>query len=91
MNVRGVVLSIGLFAAAGAIFAQAPAPNIDPKKHANLSAAQDYIRMAYQKIEAAQKINKEGMGGHGDKAEQLLDEANRELKAGAEYADAHLK
>ena len=73
----------------GVILAQGPAANIDPNKHPNLAEAQHHIMEAYQKIDAAQTANKEELGGHADKAKQLLDEASRELKSAAEYADQH--
>jgi hypothetical protein len=31
------------------------------------------------------------LGGHAEKAKQLLDQASRELKEAAEYADHHRK
>jgi hypothetical protein len=73
----------------GVVLAQAPATNIDPNKHGNLAEAQHHILEAYQKIDVAQKDNKDELGGHAEKAKQLLDEASRELKQAADYADQH--
>jgi F0F1-type ATP synthase membrane subunit b/b' len=71
----------------GAVLAQAPGVDIDQNRHPNLADAQRHIQQAYQKIDDAQKENKDELGGHADKAKDLLQQANRELKAAAEYAD----
>jgi len=73
----------------GVVIAQAPATNISPSKHPNLAEAQHHMLEAYQKIDAAQTDNKEELGGHAEKAKQLLDQASQELKEAAEYADQH--
>lgn len=70
-----------------ALFAQRPATNIDPNKHANLAAAQHLIQEAYDKTQEAAKVNKDELGGHAEKAAQHLVEADQELKLAAEYAD----
>ena len=59
----------------GALFAQRPVTNINPQKHPNLAEAQ--------------KENKEGLGGHAQKAKEHMEAADQELKAAAEYADHH--
>ena len=89
MKTKSLVLStvLGSVLMCGGIFAQAPTLNIDHNKHPNLAEAQHHIQQAYQKIDEAQQDNKEQLGGHADKAKQLLGEADRELKAAAEYAD----
>ncbi len=74
---------------AGVILAQRPATNVDPGRHPNLAEAQHHIVQAFEKIEVAQKENKFDLGGHADKAKELLDQASRELKEAAEYADHH--
>jgi hypothetical protein len=73
----------------GAVLAQGPETNIDPSKHPNLAEAQHQIAAAYEKIDAAQRANKEELGGHADKAKELLAQASRELKEAAEYANQH--
>jgi hypothetical protein len=73
----------------GVILAQAPPVDIDQNRHPNLAEAQHHIVQAYQKIDEAQQANKENLGGHAEKAKDLLAQANRELKAAAEYADHH--
>jgi len=87
MNMRrmvlGSVLALGLLAG-GATVAQAPpVENIDPARHPNLYAAQHLVEQAFNKISAAQAANDFDMNGHAVKAKELLDQANRELKAAA--------
>jgi len=71
----------------GIAVAQGPATDINPSKHHNLAEAQQHIREAYKKIEDAQAANKDELGGHGEKAKEFLNNADRELKAAADYAD----
>ena len=68
-------------------YAQRPATDIDPARHGNLAEAQHHILQAFEKIEDAQKANREQLGGHADKAKQLLDQASHELKLAAEFAN----
>jgi F0F1-type ATP synthase membrane subunit b/b' len=83
-------LAIGL-ALVGVAFAQRPVTDIDPNRHPNLADAQHHVVQAYDKVVEAQKANKEELGGHAEKAIDLLDQANRELKAAAEFADHYHK
>jgi hypothetical protein len=71
----------------GVVLAQRPETNIDPRRHPNLAEAQHHIVEAFNKIDEAQQANKEELGGHADRAKQLLDQASRELKEAAEYAN----
>lgn len=73
---------------AGVAIAQRPGVDIG-SRHTNLAEAQQHIQQAYDKIEEAQKDNRDQLGGHAAKAEQLLVESSRELKAAADYADHH--
>jgi hypothetical protein len=73
----------------GIAFAQQPETDINPNRHSNLAAAQHHVVEAYGKIVEAQKANKDELGGHAEKAIQLLEQANHELKEAAEYADHH--
>jgi hypothetical protein len=83
-----IVVTLGL-ALMGIAFAQAPETDINPSRHSNLAEAQQHVVQAYGKIVEAQKDNKEQLGGHAEKAIQLLEQANHELKEAAEYADHH--
>lgn len=64
-----------------------PADNVSGKRNPNIAAAQHLVTQAYEKIVAAQKSNEYDMQGHAQKAKDLLDQANRELKMAAEIAD----
>jgi hypothetical protein len=69
------------------VFAQQPARNINPHRHPNLAAAQRLSDQAYNKIVAAQQANEWDMNGHAQKAKELLEQVNRELKMAAEAAN----
>jgi hypothetical protein len=67
--------------------AQRPAHNVSPKRHPNLAAAQRLVDQAFNKIVAAQRANEWDLGGHAQKAKELLDDANKELKLAAEASN----
>jgi hypothetical protein len=69
------------------VFAEEPELNISPKNHPNLAAAQKLSRQAYNKIVAAQKANERELGGHAQKAKELLEQVNEELKLAAQAAN----
>jgi hypothetical protein len=79
--VLGALLVIG-----GAVIAQ-PKRNVSAARHPNLAAAQRLSQQAYEKITAAQEANEWDMKGHAQKAKNLLDEVNKELKLAAEAAN----
>jgi hypothetical protein len=72
----------------GVTLAQAPAVDIDHHAHSNLANAQKSIVDAYHSIEEAQKANKEQLGGHAQRAKDLLMQANEELRQAANVANA---
>jgi hypothetical protein len=80
-------LSGVLLVMAGLALAQKPKENIAPGRHPNLAAAQRLSQQAWQKIVAAQEANEFDMQGHAQKAKNLLDEVNKELKMAAETAN----
>ena len=80
---------IALLAVAGVAVAQRPAESIDDRKHPHLAAAQRHIIESWKETETARTDNREQLGGHAEKALELLVQADRELKEGAEYANAH--
>jgi len=74
----------------GVIIAQKkPAQNVSPRRHPNLAQAQNLSAQAYQKIVAAQKANEWDLQGHAQKAKELLDQVNQELKLAAEASNAN--
>ena len=73
------------------IAAQEPVVDIDKTVHPNLAAAQQHIVEANRYIATAQKDNRYDMKDHAQKARQFLMEADQELKAAAEAANASVK
>ncbi len=67
--------------------AQRPKENVSGGRHPNLAAAQRLSQQAWERIVAAQEANEFDMQGHAQKAKELLDQVNRELKAAAEAAN----
>ncbi len=86
----GGVLALALIGMAG-LAQQVPSEGVRGSRHENLAAAQQLIRQAYEKIDAAQKANHSDLGGHAQKAKDLLDQANRELGMAADAANANHK
>ncbi len=94
MKLNRTILSIavaGALVAGGVAIAQHPEQNVNPNKHPNIAAAQHLTEEAYNKIVAAQQANEFDMNGHASHAKDLLDQANRELKAAAEAANKNHK
>jgi len=85
-RVATVVLG-SLFVLGGAAIAQLPKKNISAARHPNLAAAQRLSQQAYEKIVAAQEANEWDLRGHAQKAKNLLDEVNNELKQAAEASN----
>ena len=71
----------------GVASADPPVRDISGARHPNLAAAQRLSRQAWERISAAQAANEWDMGGHAQKAKELLDQVNLELKAAAESAN----
>jgi hypothetical protein len=72
-----------LLAVVVVVYADTPAQNVNPALHPNLAKAQSDMNLAFQKIIDAQKANEYDLGGHGDKAKQLIQQASDELKQAA--------
>lgn len=85
-----IAMMSGLALVAGAAMAQQqPVRDISARHHPNLARAQHQTDAAYQSIVAAQQANEFDLGGHAQKAKELLDQANRELKQAAEVSNAN--
>lgn len=85
-----IVMMSGLaFVASAAMAQHQPVRDISAKRHPNLAKAQHQTDAAYQSIVAAQQANEFDLGGHAQKAKDLLDQANRELKQAAEVSNAN--
>ena len=78
----------GTLAYAGMIFAQGPVVNIDRYRHGNLAAAQSYIVQAYQSVNQAQQANDGQLGGHAQRAKDLLVQADNELRLAANVSNS---
>lgn len=89
--VLSTLLGVAVLCISPGFAQQKPVQNISGKKHPNLAAAQHLTEQAYQKILAAQRDNEYDMAGHAKKAEQLLDQANEELKQAATAANKNAK
>jgi hypothetical protein len=86
----GAVLGTALLAG-GLAIAQPPKKNVSAARHPNLAAAQRLSQQAWDKIVAAQQANEWDMQGHAQKAKELLDQVNRELKLAAEAANRNTR
>jgi F0F1-type ATP synthase membrane subunit b/b' len=65
-----------------------PVRNVSAGRHPNIAAAQRLVAQAFAKISAAQSANEFDMKGHAQKAKELLEQANNELKEAALAANA---
>ncbi len=82
-----VVILGGLLLIGAVATAQRPERNISSARHPNLAAAQRLSRQAWERIVSAQQANEWDMQGHAQKAKELLDQVNQELKLAAEVAN----
>lgn len=92
MTKRNLATSVLLCTAlsfVGTVFAQAPVVNIDRRRHGNLAAAQSFIVEAYQKLDMAQQANEDQLGGHTQRAKQLLTQADQEIRLAANVSNEH--
>jgi hypothetical protein len=83
----GIVLALALLCTSLGFAQKKPAQNVSPKRHPNIAAAQRLSAQAFQRIVDAQNANEWDLAGHAQKAKELLDEANKELKKAAEVAN----
>ena len=60
-----------------------PERNVSGARHPNLAAAQRLSQQAFERVVQAQRANEWDMRGHAQKAKELLEQANEELKAAA--------
>jgi hypothetical protein len=91
MDIRKMLLASTLtvgVVAGGVLAAQGPPPpNVDPRAHPNLANAQQACDQAYNYLKNAQNANEYDMQGHAQRAVQLLQQANREIKLAALQAN----
>jgi hypothetical protein len=92
MKKRLLAVVLGaLLVVAGVALAQQPRKNVSPAHHPHIAKAQQLSREAWQQIVDAQRANEWDMNGHAQRAKELLDQVNNELKLAAEAANAHRK
>ena len=72
-----------LLLAVAAVSAERPQQNINPNRYPNLASAQKLCLEAFQKISLAQQSHELDMGGHAQKAKELLTQAGEEIKLAA--------
>jgi hypothetical protein len=87
-TILAVILGLVMLAGTSA-FAQKPVRNVSPKKHPNIAAAQKFCQKAFDCTVKAQKANEFDLGGHAQKAKDLLEQASAELKLAAEVSNAN--
>jgi hypothetical protein len=85
-RVAAVLLGSLLMLAGAIVYAQ-PKENISKGRHPNLAAAQRLSQQAWERIVAAQQANEWDLQGHAQKAKELLDQVNNELKLAAEASN----
>lgn len=87
---RAIVGVVSVILLAGTVvFAQKPARNVSGARHPNLAEAQRLCVAAFNKITAAQQANEFDLGGHAQKAKDLLNQASDELKQAALASNAN--
>jgi hypothetical protein len=69
------------------VYMQAPVVNIG-RRHGNLRSAQGSIVDAFQRIQQAQQANDGQLGGHAQRAKELLIQADIELRQAANVSNA---
>ncbi len=88
IKLRVVTVAVAsLLAIGGVAIAQRPKDNVSAGRHPNLAAAQRLSTQAYAKIVAAQQANEWDLQGHAQKAKNLLDQVNNELKQAAQASN----
>jgi F0F1-type ATP synthase membrane subunit b/b' len=92
IRTRFVVAVLGFLLILGSVaLAQRPRENVSRARHPNIAAAQRLCEQAWQRVVDAQQANEFDMQGHAQKAKELLDQANRELKLAAETANRNAR
>ncbi|GLQ45219.1 hypothetical protein GCM10007862_02700 [Dyella lipolytica] len=77
----------GLAMTTAAIAQQMPVRDVSGRRHPNIAAAQRLVDQAYKRITDAQQANEFDLDGHAQRAKELLDQANQELKRAAEASN----
>ncbi len=89
--IRAGIVSVLLLVGSVPYAGGRPVRNVRAGRHPNIAAAQRLSQQAFDRIVAAQKANEWDMAGHAQKAKELLEQANAELKLAAEAANQNKK
>jgi hypothetical protein len=89
MNTKRLLTAVfgSLLLVGGVALADRPDRNVSSARHPNIAAAQRLSRQAFDKIIEAQRANEWDMEGHAQKAKELLEQANDQLKQAAGAAN----
>ena len=88
MKTRVVAAVVGCGLVIGGVaVAQRPKEDISKGRHPNLAAAQRLSQQAWERIVEAQRANEWDLQGHAQRAKNLLDQVNNELKEAAEASN----
>ena len=88
MKTRVVAAVVGCGLVIGGVaVAQRPKEDISKGRHPNLAAAQRLSQQAWERIVEAQRANEWDLQGHAQRAKNLLDQVNNELKQAAEASN----
>jgi hypothetical protein len=82
----GIVLGSSLAFGCATQAQQGPVVNIG-ERHGNLRDAQSHLVEAYRLIGDAQRANNDRLGGHAQRARELLTQADAELRQAADVAN----
>ncbi|MDD2309557.1 MAG: hypothetical protein PHH91_08250 [Desulfuromonadaceae bacterium] len=82
-----VIVSALMLSSVGTVYAAEPELNVSSRRHPNIASAQVLSRQAYYKIVRAQRANRNDLGGHAQRAKELLVQVNEELKLSAGAAN----
>ena len=85
--ILSAILGALLLSSVASAYTEPPELNVNPRRHPDLAAAQKLSRQAYGKITRAQNAKRYNMEGHAEKAKELLDQVNEELKLAAQSAN----
>ena len=88
IKARVYVFVLSLMVSLGGIaVAQRPKERVSSARHPNLAAAQRLSQQAWQRVVDAQRANEWDLGGHAQRAKELLDQVNKELNLAAEASN----
>jgi hypothetical protein len=85
MDMRKAIIGVAslLLLTGTPLFAQKAVDAVDPVRYPTIAAAQKLCADAIHKINAAQRTHERDMGGHAQKAKDLLVQASEELRLAA--------